>query len=63
MCGEEHAGRSICMERRPVSRVRNTGRLLDDLVVVGSALEALGYSAGQTASFTMSIQRPAEAGS
>jgi hypothetical protein len=32
------------------------GRLLDDLVVVWSDLEALGYSAGQTASFTMSIQ-------
>jgi hypothetical protein len=30
--------------------------LVRRLVVVGSDLEALGYSAGQTASFTMSIQ-------
>ena len=42
MCGEEHAGLPICIERRPVSRVRNTDRLLDDLVVVGSALESAG---------------------
>ena len=27
---------------RPVSRVRNTDRLLDDLVVVGSALGSAG---------------------
>ena len=45
---------------RPVSRVRNTDRLLDDLVVVGPILKALGYSAGSAASFTMSIQQPAK---
>jgi hypothetical protein len=48
---------------RPVSRVRNTGRLLDDLVVVGPILKALGYSAGSAASFTMSIQPAALAAS
>jgi len=52
MCGEEHAE-----ARTP----RHTWKMLDDLVVVGSILEALGYSAGSTASFTMSIQRAAEA--
>jgi hypothetical protein len=39
-----------------ISPASTHGRLLDDLVVVRSDLEALGYSAGQTASFTMSIQ-------
>ena len=42
MCGEEHAGLSIYIERRPVSRVRNTDRLLDDLVVVRVDPESAG---------------------
>jgi hypothetical protein len=55
MCGEEHAD-ALLLGRRPASRVRNTDRLLDDLVVVRPILKALGYSAGSAASFTMSIQ-------
>ena len=34
MCGEEHAGHSICIERRPTLPRPHTDRLLDDLVVV-----------------------------
>jgi hypothetical protein len=52
MRGEEHAG------LRP-TRLCRTGQL-DDLVVVRVCPKTLGYSAGQTASFTMSIGLCAE---
>jgi hypothetical protein len=41
MCGEEHAGHFIRMKRRH-SPASAHGRLLDDLVVVGSALGSAG---------------------
>jgi len=62
MRGEEHARRRRITAPTPpcLTRAGSARRLL--LVLLGFALEALGYSAGRTASFTMSIRRPLVAG-